>query len=340
MRRMKFPVLPKRLMRAALSPGLAHQVSASVQRGLREVLAPGGPAGIMAKLDLPGTARRPAAPDLPSGSEFAAGSFAAASGSRPYRLFVPQHPAEKPALLVMLHGCTQTPEDFAIGTRMNTLAQGAGAYVLYPEQIRQANAQRCWNWFLPADQHAGHGEPDIIAGMTRHVMAERGVDPSRVFVAGLSAGGAQAAIMAGVYPKLFAAVGVHSGLACGAAHDTMSAFAAMRQGHAGRGRIGVPTIVFHGDRDGTVSIANAGEIAAQVDARGETRTEQGQVSGGLSWSRRIQPTQGRITLEQWVVHGLGHAWSGGDAAGSYTEPRGPDASSAMLRFFLQAADQK
>ena len=333
-----FTPLAGQFLRAALRPAAVEQVTATMQRRLREVL-PSKAAGLLEKLDLPKPGRRPAA-GPPASSTLAAGTFASAAGSRPYKLFVPSRPAPRPALLVMLHGCTQTAEDFAAGTRMNTLAQNVGAYVLYPEQVRQANAQRCWNWFLPADQHAGQGEPEIIAGMTRHIIAGHGIAPGRVFVAGLSAGGAQAAIMASAYPDLFAAVGVHSGLACGAAHDAMSAFAAMRQGHAGQGRIAVPTIIFHGDRDGTVNIANAGEVASQVGAQGDALTESGQVPGGLSWTRAVQPASGRAVLEQWVVHGLGHAWSGGDAQGSYTEPRGPDASAAMLRFFLQEADQQ
>ncbi len=338
MGRMKFTKL---LSRAAhVRPALLDGLTSKLQQHLRETLPQGGlSAGFLKQVNVPGVSRAPAL-DLPQGAAFLAGTFACAQGSRPYRLYVPAHAVRDRALIVMLHGCTQTAEDFAAGTRMNALAERAGALVLYPVQVSQANAQRCWNWFQPQDQAAGQGEPAIIAGMVREVMAEHRVLSGRVFVAGLSAGGAQAAIMARAYPDLFAGVGVHSGLACGAAHDTMSAFTAMRQGHAGRGQIGVPAIVFHGDRDGTVNIANAAEIAAQVRSSGEGRTEQGQVPGGLSWTRMVQPGRGRITLEQWVVHGLGHAWSGGDAAGSYTEPRGPDASEAMLRFFLQAADHQ
>jgi poly(hydroxyalkanoate) depolymerase family esterase len=274
-----------------------------------------------------------------------AGTYTGAQGARPYRLFVPPprlaaRVAGRPRLIVMLHGCTQTAEDFAAGTGMNRHAGPADCLVLYPEQVARANPQRCWNWFNPADQQRDLGEPALLAGMTRKVMAEYDVDPAAVFVAGLSAGGALAVIMAEAYPDLFAAVGVHSGLACGSATDMASAFAAMRQGRAGasRGGTAIPAIVFHGDRDTTVNPRNAGQVVAQLagalpqDAGEE---EAGQAEGGLGYTKTVhRGADGRVAMEQWVVHGAGHAWSGGSSAGSYTEPAGPDASAEMLRFFL------
>jgi poly(hydroxyalkanoate) depolymerase family esterase len=297
----------------------------------------------------PGSMARQAEP-VPDGARFVAGSFSNGAGSRGYKLYIPRNHAGLPMpLVVMLHGCTQSPDDFAAGTRMNALAEDHGCLVVYPGQSQSANAQKCWNWFNPADQQRGGGEPALIAGITRQVMRDHPVDPRRVYVAGLSAGGAAAAIMAQAYPDLYAAVGVHSGLACGAARDMPSAFAAMRQGAAtphqpGRGtategsRSTVPTIVFHADKDGTVHPRNGDQVIAQFAAAGDLRTEvqRGQVPGGHAYSRTIHAdAAGRAVLEQWLVHGGGHAWSGGSPAGSYTDPRGPDASREMLRFFLE-----
>jgi poly(hydroxyalkanoate) depolymerase family esterase len=302
--------------------------------GASEVLA--DPLKLMERLNLPMPqgSRRSGAAAPSSGGRMIARDFESRAGRRPYKLYVPGKPAERAPLLVMLHGCTQSAEDFAAGTRMNTLAESHGFLVLYPEQISQANAQRCWNWFNPADQQRDGGEADIIGGMTRAVRDEFGADPKRVFVAGLSAGGAQAAILGAAYPDLYAAIGVHSGLACGAAHDMMSAFSAMQQGRTGQGMLTLPAILFHGDRDNTVNPRNADAVAAQV-APGPERVEEGQVPGGFGYTRKLRlDDSGRPLLEQWTVHKAGHAWSGGSSAGSFTEPRGPDASKEMLRFFL------
>jgi poly(hydroxyalkanoate) depolymerase family esterase len=278
---------------------------------------------------------RPKTEAKPGDSRMLARDFASEAGSRPYKLYVPPNLKPGAPLLVMLHGCTQSPDDFATGTRMNALAAAKGFLVLYPEQLSSANAQRCWNWFNPKDRERDQGEAGIIADMTREVMAEYACDPARIFAAGLSAGGAQAAILGAIYPDLFAAIGVHSGLACGAANDMMSAFSAMQQGRPGHGALSVPAILFHGDRDNTVNPRNADAVAAQLTQEGPEHTEEGTAPGGLTYTRKIrQGAGGRPLLEQWTVHGAGHAWSGGSADGSYTEPKGPDASSEMLRFFL------
>lgn len=288
--------------------------------------------------DTPGAPGADAGPAAPGG--FTAHSFANAADRRDYKLFVPsgQH-AEPMPLVVMLHGCTQNPDDFAAGTRMNQLAQSQGFAVLYPAQSQKANPQGCWNWFKHTHQTRERGEPALIAGMTREVMARLPIDPRRVYVAGLSAGGAMAAILGETWPDLYAAVGVHSGLAAGAAADLPSALAAMNGGAkaarpAGNGK---PTIVFHGDADKTVNVANArAVIAGSVGAaKASEASRVGGSRGGRGASREIyRDANGKDVAELWLVQGAGHAWSGGGGAGSYTDPAGPDASAEMVRFFL------
>jgi poly(hydroxyalkanoate) depolymerase family esterase len=288
------------------------------------------------------SATEPAARPATSPShDLLAGSYRNKAGARDYKLFVPpDQPGRPRALIVMLHGCTQNPEDFAAGTRMNEVAVAHNAFVLYPAQAQQANAQRCWNWFKHNHQARDRGEPSILAGMTREIIDRYDVDADRVFIAGLSAGGAMAAIMAHTYPDLYAAVGIHSGLAAGAARDLPSALAAMQ------GRVGdagpavdttsprVRTIVFHGDADATVHPRNGAQIAARH--AGQTTLEtQRTSSGGRACTRHLQRmADGSTLVEHWVVHGAGHAWSGGSAAGSYADPQGPNASEEMARFFF------
>ena len=273
-------------------------------------------------------------------------SFTAEAGTRSFKLFEPAgFEGRALPLVVMLHGCSQNPDDFAAGTRMNALAQEQGLHVLYPAQAPRSNAHKCWNWFLPGDQRRGQGEPALLAGMTRHVVATHRIDADRVWVAGLSAGGAMAAILAREYPDLFAAAGVHSGVPPGAAHDVVSAFSAMKSG--GRNAISsakaieAPMIVFHGDTDSTVHALNGsllidavlGSAPAQA-----TREISPAAATGRAFTRTVYApvdSAGPSRAEHWVVHGAGHAWVGGDAAGSYTESAGPDASREMLRFFAE-----
>ena len=289
-----------------------------------------------------------AADQATGNGHFLAVVFSNQAGSRPYKLYVPNGIGRDPVpLVVMLHGCTQSPDDFAAGTRMNAVADEYGFVVAYPGQTQAANTSKCWNWFSAGDQRRDQGEPSLIAGITREVMQQYRIDPRRVYVAGLSAGAAAAAIMGACYPDLYAAIGVHSGLACGAARDLPSAFAAMRQGGAGHihpagksggtGRHPVPAIVFHGDRDSTVHPRNADEVIAQsaLDAHMRTRVEEGSVPGGHAYTRTLYENgAGNAVLEQWAIHGAGHAWAGGSPAGSYTDPQGPDATREMVRFFL------
>ena len=279
----------------------------------------------------------------PAGAKFIEAAYSNPAGSRAYKLFVPSgyrgHPIP---LVVMLHGCTQSPDDFAAGTRMNFMAEEQTCFVVYPAQRSDANQSKCWNWFRTADQQRDRGEPSLIAGITRQIMRDYSVDPTRVYVGGLSAGAAAAAIMGEAYNDLYAAVGIHSGLACGAATDMPSAFAAMRQG-GGPGRRVIsghrpPAIIFHGDRDTTVHPTNGSQVIEQ--AIGTTRTQKtvhrGQIAGGHGYTRTTYTEAGgREILEHWNIHGAGHAWSGGSPAGSYTDPQGPDATREMLRFFLE-----
>ncbi|HEX2525383.1 MAG TPA: PHB depolymerase family esterase [Geminicoccus sp.] len=287
--------------------------------------------------------RMPAEPAVavPDGATFVERSFANPFGSRTYKLYVPASArGGSLPLVVMLHGCTQNPDDFAAGTRMNALAEERGFLVAYPAQPKSANPNGCWNWFERAHLAAEQGEPSLIVGIVRQIMRDQPVDPDRVYIGGLSAGGAAALNLASLHPELFAAVGVHSGLAYGAAQDMPSAFAAMRQGAASfpprTGRV-VPTIVFHGSQDGTVHPRNAVQIIEQASAGQHYARvgEKDQVDGGHDYSRAsYADPRGRVMLEQWTVHGAGHAWFGGSSTGSYTDPRGPDASREMIRFFL------
>jgi len=280
------------------------------------------------------------APTAPEGARFVAATYANGVGARDYKLYVPAsaHGAGRRPLVVMLHGCTQNPDDFALGTGMNAAAEAAGVLVVYPAQPAAANHNRCWNWFRPEDQRREAGEPALIAGVVRAVLEAEAVDPDRIYVAGMSAGGAAAAILGAEYPDLFAAVGVHSGLPHGAASDLGSALSAMRQGASGaRPRRPTRTIVFHGDADRVVNPANATALAAQALAGADglsLRVERG-AAGGRSFSRALHAdADGQTLCEHWTIHGAGHAWAGGDAAGSHTDPLGPDASREMLRFFL------
>lgn len=284
---------------------------------------------------------------------FLSGSCANRAGSRAYKLYVPStYRGEALPLVVMLHGCKQNPDDFAAGTGMNRLAERHGCLVLYPAQAAKANGSNCWNWFTPQHQERDRGEPSIIADMTRQIMREYKIDPERVYVAGLSAGGAMASILAAKYPELYAAVAVHSGLAVGAAHDVASAFDAMKQSRpapASRYRQPVPAIVFHGDRDHTVHPGNGTEVLAQcmgVSGAGnrlaqmKTRKVQGNAANGRPYTQTIYfGAEEQVLAEHWTIHGSGHAWSGGGRAGSYTDPLGPDASSEMMRFFYAHARQ-
>jgi poly(hydroxyalkanoate) depolymerase family esterase len=308
-----------------------------------------------------GSAARACTPE--ERTQFSEHTYTGSAGTRRYKLFIPSAYRGQPLpLVVMLHGCTQTPDDFATGTRMNMLAEERACFIVYPAQTQRANMSKCWNWFQASNQHRDQGEPAIIAGLVRELLLTYGLDHERVYVGGLSAGGAMAVILGRAYPELFAAIGVHSGLPYAAAHDLPSAFAAMHQRdtsgpsiahpeipQAWRGAI--PTIVFHGDLDTTVHPCNGEKIVSQSAGASAFNAGDGSSAagameeacaggtpGGHSYTRRLfKDVTGEVLGEYWLVHGAAHAWFGGDPRGSYTDPKGPDASSEMMRFFLERA---
>ena len=391
--------LKKMLSAAGLARrGRLIDASSAIQRALKPLMTPARPAPH--RRPPPAARSRPASDASPTNAaaspqkrartpdeRFAAGSYTGAAGTRAFKLFEPTgFDGQTLPLVVMLHGCTQNADDFAAGTRMNALAQQRGMFVLYPIQPPRSNANKCWNWFVPADQRRGAGEPSLIAGMTKQIVATHAVDPARVYVAGLSAGAAMAAILAREYPDVYAAAGIHSGLPAGAAHDVGSAFSAMKTGmgaepsawsaslaqaaatrpglaawpsvqplpvepapvspKAGAATVasdGAPLIVFHGDADTTVNALNG--VRAIEAVLGKTAwTPSRQVQPANKAERAFTRTTYRQAdeasgapsrAEHWVVAGAGHAWSGGAAAGSYTDALGPDASAEMLRFFAE-----
>ena len=318
--------LPTDLMHATrlVRTGNLMEATAAIQRALRGGQPPAPEVSTRARHSVPE-------------QRMLTGTFTNGAGTRRYKTYLPsQHATHGLPLIVMLHGCRQNPDDFAAGTRMNRLAEELGFAVVYPAQSGKANVSACWNWFQPEHQLRETGEPSLIAGITREVIARHHLDARRVYVAGLSAGGAMAAVMGTTYPELYSAMGIHSGLRYAAARDLPSALAAMK-GTPGKKRRGtstrsVPMIVFHGDCDTTVHPSN-GE-----HARTDTleKVENGYVNG-RAYTRTTQwNASGKPVLEHWLVHGAGHAWSGGSTSGSFTDPLGPDASREMLRFFKQA----
>ena len=303
-------------------------------------------ARLQAHRALPGPSRKP---DLRTGS-FIGASHSNRGLTRSYKLYSPPHTGDdQRPLIVMLHGCTQNPDDFAAGTGMNELAAARGLFVLYPAQSADANPTRCWNWFKGEHQQQ-NGESALLADLTQTIIQQHAVDPKRVYIAGLSAGGAMAANVANAYPDLFAAVGVHSGLAPNAANNLSSALAAMKSGatlsSAHSAKRCMPTIVFHGDKDLTVHPRNGEQVIQAAlectsSAQKKPWIEHGVAPSGRSFTRSIQRNaQGQISTEHWLIHGAGHAWSGGHPSGSYVDASGPDASEEMCRFFLERSKDR
>ncbi|KXU94752.1 esterase [Caballeronia megalochromosomata] len=294
-------------------------------------------------------------PPAKNGPQWLSNRFVHAGQTHRFKLYIPSvHQGQPLPMIVMLHGAQQDPDNFAAGTEMNEAAEAYGYIVAYPEQSESANLLRCWHWFRPGDQARESGECSMIAALTREVVAAYNVDPTRVYVAGMSAGGAMAVNLAVTHPDLYAAAAVHSGVAFGVADEAFSALCAMNDG-MGKIRLParspdglqhhvVPTIVFHGDADETVHPRNSDQIVAMralmsggCGAAPEvSSTYAAETDNGYAYTRHVFHDENGFTAgEQWLVHGLGHAWSGGNSRGTYTDPRGPHATSEMIRFFNQ-----
>jgi poly(hydroxyalkanoate) depolymerase family esterase len=297
---------------------------------------------------------------------FLVGSYENSEGTRPYKLFVPNGYSgeETLPLVVVLHGCTQDPDNIAMGTRFNSLANIHNFLVLYPQQTREFNANKCWNWFEPEHQVRGSGEPAIIAGMVDYVRENYKVDSNRVFITGLSAGGAMSTIMGACYPDYFAAIGVHSGLEYKSGTNLETAFSAMSNGGPDPDRQGqlayqcsgsssrvLPVMVFHGSSDEIVNPVNGLQVIQQFaqmndyaddgvdnDSISSTPTSSGDYQIPDAYSYTVHDYGGDATplLRYYEISDMGHAWSGGniEKPSTYTDPQGPDASVRLWMFFM------
>jgi poly(hydroxyalkanoate) depolymerase family esterase len=290
------------------------------------------------------------------------------TSSHPYFVYTPTtyHVGTAVPLFVMLHGCTQSAADFAAGTRMNQLAEQHGFIVVYPQQTRTSNRTLCWNWFKSSHQFRDRGEPAIITHMVQAIKQNTSqwtIDSSRVYVVGASAGAAMAVILGATYPDIFAAIGVHSGIEYQAVTNIISSLKVMRRGGPDPVKQGqrayeamgshkriMPTIVFQGTHDRIVPPINGDQVVQQwmqtnhlasqgqyvADFHHPTIATSGQVPGGYSYTVSTWKDHvGREIQQYWKILELGHAWSGGNPAVSYTDPRGPNASEAMYQFFMK-----
>jgi poly(hydroxyalkanoate) depolymerase family esterase len=296
----------------------------------------------------------PAVAPAPAEGRFEWHEFGTGASGRRYKLYVPAaYDARRPApLVVLLHGCTQDPDDLSRGTRMNELAERQGVIVAYPEQPARANPLKCWRWFDAAQQRPDGEEVAAIAGLTRDVMRTYRVDARRVHVAGISAGGAMALIVAASFPDLYASAASHSGVAVGAARSAEEALAVMRGGVAdsvdlaarlravaGPSMRAIPLLVLHGDADNVVNARNGRQTASQWGAAfGLTASgaaESSEVAGRRVERSVLSRGSGTPVVELHVVTGLAHAWSGGSKTGTYADEAGPSAAEAMLAFFAR-----
>ncbi len=312
-----------------------------------------------------------ALPRVAEAGEWVSGSATGASGSRNYRLWVPSGYDKSTAgpLVMMLHGCMQKPEELAVISGMNELADKNNFLVVYPEQSNQANPLRCWNWFETKHQERDSGEPSLLAAIIRQLGSTHKVDVRRVYVAGISAGAAMAVVMAATYPDLFSGVGVMAGLAFKAGTTVETGLAAMKQGGPDPKQQGLlafkamgnqssaksirrmPVIVFHGDADPYLSSVNADQVIAQWATTNDylddgkdndsvksepAKTIAGSIPTGYSFTRFVyNDRSGALLMEKWIVKGLGHTWSGSPATAPFADPKGPNASAEMWRFFTE-----
>lgn len=310
-------------------------------------------------LPLPRTARKPSIGRRGARSgRWVHGRYAGPAGARAYDVYLPVglRRRTRVPLVVLLHGCNQTATEFAHSTRFTTTADRNGFVVAVPHQESRHHPQRCWRWYESAHQHRTTGEPAVLAGVTAQVLAEDErwrIDPRRVYVTGLSAGGAMALTMAATHPDLYAAVGVHSAPAYrSASRATQAASAMAGRAHAplpvpGAGVAMAPTIVVQGTADTVVRAPNGDQVvdqwlayrAAATDLSdpagiGRTRTTAGHTRDGRGYTTvRWYTKRGRKVLEHWLIQGLGHAWSGGRDGCRYSDPAGPRAATLMWQFF-------
>lgn len=316
--------------------------------------------------------RQPTPPRALGEGRWVGGSASCAPGSRKYKLWIPasHDPQLASPLVVMLHGCRQKPGNLAEISGMNVVADKNNFLAVYPEQPLHANLLRCWNWFDPKHQSRGAGEPAVLAAVIEQVSSSYKVDGSRVYVAGISAGGAMAVILGATYPDLISAVGVVAGMEYGAAagmseglaamkhggpdpeQQGLAAFAAMRQGLSERPRHRMPVIIFQGDADPYVNTLNASQIMSQWARTNQclngheqdgcvldnAQPAKATVPGGRNFEKyAYKDAGGRLLMEKWMVEGMGHAWPGSPVAADYADPKGPNASEEMWRFFCETS---
>ena len=294
---------------------------------------------------------------------FVDGVFTSEAGARRWRLWIPgaYDGRTRLPLVVLLHGCTQDPDDIARGTRVTELADKLNLLVLLPEQPETANPKKCWTWYDAAHQRRDAGEPSLIAGMTRQTLGDWAVDSQRVYITGISAGAAMASVMAIAYADVFAAAGLHSGIPYRAAANVMEGVAAMTRGASdpvqlattamadmGPRARAIPAIIVQGLADAVVKPVNAEHTRdmwltmnalVRRDAAPAVRptAEQRSEAGGLGVITSCYPSRQVTTgceVTTVFVEGLGHAWSGGSKAGTFTDERGPDATDVILKFLL------